>query len=170
MSSSKSNFASIILFIFFSSIIFVGADFLYANELQIKWREPWVHDPSYHVQSFTSRKNGFEIYLSKSKRKTSWHVQIISDDTIELKENKYVIKFRARSNKKFKLYSRLGEEVVSEGNSYIDHSWPVIGDGDWHTYRLDFVGKDIANFLYFQLGKALSGTRFEIADITIQSI
>jgi len=140
-----------------------------ANEL--KWRkEPYVHDSTYKIDSYFPKKNGFEIYISDSKRKTFWHIQLISDDIFELSLKKYVIKFKAKSNREFKLYSRLGEEQVNEGNSYLDHSWLISGDGAFHEYRLDFMGKDIANFLYFQLGKAPSGTRLEVKEISIDPL
>jgi hypothetical protein len=149
--------------------LFIASNLVGAYEL--KWRkEPYVHDSTYQIESYFPKDNGFEIYISKSKRKTFWHIQLISDDIFELAPKKYVIKFQAKSNKEFKLYSRLGEEQVNEGNSYLDHSWLIVGDGAFHEYRLDFIGKDIANFLYFQLGKAPSGTLLEVSDITIEPL
>ncbi len=134
-------------------------------------KEPYTHDKSYVVSGYRMKDNGFEIYVSESKRKTYWHIQVIGDDTIEVPDANCVIRFKAKSNKEFNLYSRLGEESVHDGNSYVDHSWQIIGDGLYHEYRLDFRGKkDIANWLYFQLGKAPSGTRFDLSDLFVESI
>lgn len=147
----------------------INLNITYADEQLINWRHPiYIHDPSYQVDMFVPRQDGFEISIQNSKRKTFWHIQIISDDIFELEDGKrYSIEFETLSNKTFKLYSRLGEENVNDGNSYVDHYWEIKGDDNWHMYRLDFFGKNIANFLYFQPGKAQAGTRLIVRNIRI---
>lgn len=142
-----------------------------AENSSIKWLEPiYIHDSSYQVSDFIPNKDGFQIFIAGSKNRTSWHIQVRSDNSMELSKMPYIIKFKARSNNKFALYSRLGEANVNDGNSYVDRQWQIIGDGEWHTYSLEFLGKDITNYLYFQVGKAPSGTRFEIGDISLKPL
>lgn len=151
------------------SVVVVSASTIisYAGDLNLKWRPIYTYDKSAITTKFSPSNNGFDLFVSKNDLRTFWFIQAISERHIELLEKNYVIKFEALSNKDFTLYSRLGEEDVTDGNSYVDHKWPIVGDGNWHTYDLEFTGRNITNFLYFQIGKALPETNLKIRNISI---
>ncbi len=142
-----------------------------AIDKPIKWRRPvYTHDSEYVVKRFISSKYGFEMFIEKSKGYTFWHIQIISKYPLEISSRAYLIRFEVNSNKNFTLYSRLGEEDITRGNSYVDHPWEIFGDGRWHKCSLDFKGHRGNNFLYFQPGHAPSGTLLKIRNITVKQL
>lgn len=130
----------------------------------------WEEYDTYKIDDFDSGLGSFSGMVRESKQETYWYIQIISQNIEILDERKYRLTFRAKSNKDFLLYSRLGERNWSDGNSFTNEYFSISGDGRFHSYSLDFVGKNISNTLYFQVGEAAPGTQFEVTRILVQSI
>lgn len=139
--------------------------------LKIQWRTPYVHMNGYGINFMTNQNdNGFKINISNTLQKAYWHIQVISDDTIPLrmdKDVKYEFKFAAKSNKGFSLYSRLGEEAVERGNSFLNERIEIKGNNEWHEYQISFIPKEFVknNLLYLQFGYAEPHTVVEIKDL-----
>lgn len=143
-----------------------------ANDSNIEWKNSvYKHDSGYKIKRYKPLKsNNFDINIAKSKGHSFWHIQVTSKDPIKISTKSYILEFEANSNQDFSLYSRLGEIDVQRGNSYKDHSWEIIGDGEWHKHLLDFTGYRGNNFLYFQLGYAPDNTLFKIKDVVIKPV
>jgi hypothetical protein len=142
-------------------------------KLPIQWRRPSAMYNS-TIGRFAAHPDadGFDLSIANSEQKLFWHIQIISDDTIPLAIGQaYTIKFKAKSNNAFTLYSRLGEDDVARGNAYLDQPFVIPGDNAVHEYTVqNFRVSARNNFLYFQFGYAKPDTNCEISDIQFIAI
>lgn len=164
----NANYVLAICFVFTVALFSTEASF--AGDNQIEWKSVYTYDSGYVTKRLRPHDNGFDLTIKKSKGQNFWHIQVSSKNPLKISERPYIIEFEANSNKDFSLYSRLGESDVKRGNSYADHSWEIIGDGEWHKYVLDFEGYHRNNYLYFQLGYAPAATIFKIKGITFKTV
>ena len=146
----------------------------YEQELSVHefWQRPNNHGGN-ETSELTEYLAGFELKIIKGQRMKFWHTQIISNRPIELDPGKYKMHFEIQTDKPFELYSRLGEDEISNAKNSFE-AGPVVLDGNYQwkpisTTEFDF-NNNAKNYLYFQIGLAPDNTTVKIRNIRFEKI